>query len=102
MIFKPWTSRNVQFELYPRQDNLFEGFADALVEHYWGRPLWVRRFLEPNIGSCNDVMEIAGFPWWMPKWWARRTVVNIAHQAGVSGSATFVVERTSLITKEDA
>lgn len=94
--YRPWTSRNVCFEVYPRQSEKIEPLMDALVEHYWSRSVWLRRFVEPGIGHSGRVVEVCGFPWWMPRWRALRTVADIANQQRVSGSATFVVERTSL------
>lgn len=95
-----WTSREVRFEVYPRQAHHVESLMDALVEHYWERTprtWWMRRFIEPGVASCERTVTVAGIPWWMPPWWARRTVANIAHANRIGGNATFVVERTVLV-----
>ena len=93
-----WTSRNVHFEVFPRETHQIEPLMDALVEHYWERGDLLRRLIEPGIGSSGRVVEVSGLPWWMPGWWARRTVAQIAaHIVGVGGTATFVIERSALV-----
>lgn len=92
-----WTDRCVHFTSVPRAtEAVWEAFFEALSEHYWERPEWIRRWLEPCISSCNRVVTVGGLPWWMPKWWARRTVVNIAIAHGLGGHATYEIERVSL------
>jgi hypothetical protein len=92
-----WTDRCVRFKPYPRTpDDKWEALFEALPDHYWERPGWVRRWLEPGISSASREISVSGLPWWMPKWWARRTVVKIAMKHGVGGEAVYVVERVSL------
>lgn len=95
-----WTSRDVRFEVYPRQDHRFEPFMDALAERFWeGRPL----VTVSGIGSsCANpgVVEVSGFRWWVPKWLALRLVVEVASEVGIVGAATFVTERVTLAERE--
>lgn len=92
-----WTDRGVEFTPFPRTTEAeWDAFFDALVDHYWERPGAVRRFLEPGFSSCGLVVYVTGLPWWMPKWWARRTIANIAARSGVGGHARCIVERVVL------
>lgn len=92
-----WTDRGVIFEPTPRTTEAeWDAFFEALPDHYWSRPGFVRRFLEPCISSCEREVHVTGLPWWMPGWWARRTVANIAARHGVGGDARSIVVRTVL------
>lgn len=93
-----WTSREVHFKPFPRTDDtLWEAFFDDLADHYYDRSALVGRYVEPAISARGLTVHVAGLPWWMPGWWARRTVASIAARNGVGGSARFVVERTVLL-----
>lgn len=89
-----WTNREIQFVPHERTtDENWDAFFDELPCHYWDRPGLIRRLLEPSISSSNRTIHVSNLPWWMPAWWARRTVANIAAKNGVPGSAYYVVER---------
>lgn len=93
-----WTDRAVKFTPTPRTSPArWEAFFDGLPEHYWGRPAWRQRWLEPCLSACDRVVTVSNLPRWMPKWWARRTVALLAAAHGVGGDATYVVERTVLL-----
>lgn len=92
-----WTSREAHFRCFPSTpDDKFEAFFDALPEHYWDT--WRHRaFGTLAIGSCERVVHIGGWPWWVPKWYARRSIAALAAAAGVGGDAYFVTERAVLV-----
>ncbi len=93
-----WTDRSVRFTPFPRTpEDKWEALFDALPDHYWERPGWVRRWIEPSIGAHSNVISVGGLPWWLPKWYARREVANLALRHGVGGNAKYVVERAVLI-----
>lgn len=92
-----WTSRTVEFTPYPRTSHArWEALFDSLPEHYWSRPDWVRRLVEPSLASCDRVISVSGLPRWMPKWWARRTMALLAAAHGVGGHAEYRIERNVL------
>lgn len=94
-----WTSREVRFDCAPRiSDASFDAFFDSLPEHYWDT--WRQRVLGTtlSISSCSRVVSVAGWPWWMPAWAARRSVAALALRAGVTGEAAYVVVRATLGT----
>lgn len=93
-----WTDRRVEFTPYPRtSEEDWDALFDALPDHYWERPDIICRFFEPGVASCGRVIFVFGLPWWMPKWWARRTVASVAAANGVGGDARYVIERTVLL-----
>ncbi len=50
-----------------------------------------------RISARERVVHLGGWPWWVPKWYARRSLAAVAASSGVGGSATFVIERTVLV-----
>lgn len=91
-----WTSRDVQFALWPRADDEdSERLFDILPEHYWDT--WRHRaFGTLSLSSCERVVTVGGWPWWVPKRLALRSVTAVAAREGVGGDARFVIERTVL------
>jgi hypothetical protein len=96
MTDKPYTNREVHFEVSRTVSaHAFDLLMDECVEVFWEQPvlgLW-----QPGIGSHGRVLDISGVPWWMPLWWVRRKVTNIAYSLGVGGFATSHIERVSPI-----
>jgi hypothetical protein len=92
-----WTSREVRFMPFPSERFDEDAVLDALCDHYWSRPVRVRRFVEPTIcGSAGLGSLVAGLPWWMPAWRARRSVVGIMTRLELAGVATCCTVRTAL------
>lgn len=91
-----WTSRDVQFALHPgTEDEAFERFFGTLPERYWDT--WRHRmFGTLSIASHGLLVTVGAWPWWVPKWLARRSVAAHAAQLSVGGDARFVTERTVL------
>lgn len=93
-----WTDRIVRFVPFPRTcEDCWEDFFEALPKHYWERPDFILRLFQVSVGSQGMTIDISGFPWWMPKWWARRVVASIAANNNVGGHAEYVIERCVLI-----
>jgi hypothetical protein len=91
----PWTSRQVLFECFPKtSEEKIDEFTDALCEYYWKRR--ARHSISSTGNGTTVTMCIGNHPWWVPKWWARRRVVDIAATVKVGGSATYVIERSVL------
>ena len=97
---KPWTSRVVVFEVFPREDpEKLDHFLDALVDHYWERAGFVRvRLLRrfPGIGRHGREVNVSFQRGPIPRWWLMREVCNVARREGVGGVATVRIERCVL------
>lgn len=92
-----WTSREVEFTPFPTEPFDDDAVLDALCAHYWSRPAWLRRFVEPTISGGSGLgFAVTGLPWWMPGWWALRTVAAIMACEEVGGIATIRLVRTTL------
>lgn len=92
-----WTARSVHFTPFPHtSDADWERFIDALAEHYYDPTALVGRWGSPSVGARSGVALVSGLPWWMPSWWARRTVATIAATCGLGGDAEYHVERAVL------
>lgn len=92
---KPWTSRDVMFKCFPKTpEEKLEAFEDALCTHYWKHRA---HHSISSVGTRGVVtFTVGGHPWWVPKWWARRRVVDIAAKVGVGGDAVYIIERSVL------
>lgn len=91
-----WTSRDVNFRTHPETtQEQYEALADAAVDLYW--ETWRHRvFGTLAIGRTGHTLNVNGWPWWVPKWCARRSVANLAASVGVGGDAECRVLRTVL------
>lgn len=72
----------------------WEATFDGLAEFYYGRKDFYRRLYEVSVSATSGVMMVAGFPWWMPHWWPRRVVANLAMKHRLSCDVRYYVERT--------
>jgi hypothetical protein len=96
MTAEIWTSRDVQFTPYPRTDDeTIDRFFDALIDRYW--ETWRHGLYGTlSLSSSSRIITVGGWPRWVPRSIARRSVTAIAAASGIGGHAVFVVERIVL------
>lgn len=87
-----YSYRTVKFTPDPRQnEEKWESFFDLLPETFWEG--WRHRvFGTLGVSSTGAVVDVGGWPWWMPAFVATRMVAKVARQANIGGEITYVVE----------